>query len=568
VTITNETPSTKPKPRWLHQNGVVLALYVFATLFTDAHYMGDTVHYTADILQYPHAREFWDFGHVLWRPAGWLLSRLLSPLTHIAAVTDARTNIVYTLMTVSWLAGLACVLLLRDLLQRFCSQAVIVNAAIAAFILSNGFLNYAQTGSSYIPGLALFLLGLYILLRDGDKQHFWPTAALAGSVFAGAICLWFLYVLAIPAALAAPLLLFGAVRHRQRLLVQTAIAFTLVTALVYAAVLVGLEMYSVAAVRAWILSASHGILTGGFSRFVFTFAQSLIDLGDDGRLFKRYLVGDPFNPVSLTDLLGPSLWKLVLFYLFLGSIVINLLRSRMGQRILGLLILNAVPVIGFAIYWSQSRNFERFFPLYPLLFLSLSCSLCSQRTLSTHKILVAFFIVAAAITNVSVMAKPVLNDREEAVAARVSELQQAQRAKGPSAPRAIVIVAGDSELVGFGALFLLNPINRDLKFVMAITAGHTETPLWRKDLSAEILRKWKDGGDVWVTRRVLGMRPRPEWNWTEGDDPLVSWRDINAFFAELEMSQPVGGGDGFMLLLPTPKNEHDLQLHVRSVAAT
>jgi hypothetical protein len=132
----------------------------------------------------------------------------------------------------------------------------------------------------------------------------------------------------------------------------------------------------------------------------------------------------------------------------------------------------------------------------------------------------------------------------------------------------MVIVAGDDELVGFGPLFLLNPINRDLDFVPAITVGHTRTPLWRKDLSAEILAKWSDGGHVWVTRRVVAMRPRSEWNWTEGDVPLVSWRDINGFFAELEMGQPVGGEDGFMLLLRTPKNEEDLQLQLRSVALT
>ncbi len=125
---------------------------------------------------------------------------------------------------------------------------------------------------------------------------------------------------------------------------------------------------------------------------------------------------------------------MVLFYLLLTSIAPNLLRSRMGRRTIGLLILNAIPVISFASYWSLGRNCERFFPLYPLLFLSLSCSLCSRRTLSTHKVLGPLFIVAAAITDVSVMAKQVLRHHEEAVAARVSELQQAHRAKGPSAP--------------------------------------------------------------------------------------------------------------------------------------
>ncbi len=117
--------------------------------------------------------------------------------------------------------------------------------------------------------------------------------------------------------------------------------------------------------------------------------------------------------------------------------------------------------------------------------------------------------------------------------------------------------------MGFGPLSLLNPINGDLDFVPAITLGHTGTPLWRKGLTEEILAKWREGGNVWVTRRVLAVRPRSAWSWTEGEDPRVSWTDINGFFAELDMGPPVGTEDGFMLLRPTPKNEHELQLRDR-----
>ena len=37
-------------------------------------------------------------------------------------------------------------------------------------------------------------------------------------------------------------------------------------------------------------------------------------MGDDGPLFKGYLLRDPFNPVSFTDMFRVSLEQLLLFY--------------------------------------------------------------------------------------------------------------------------------------------------------------------------------------------------------------------------------------------------------------
>ena len=63
---------------------LVIALYVFALAFTNAHYMADSGGYVVSILAYSGVEEYvvenpvvadyrsensyWDFGHLLWRP--------------------------------------------------------------------------------------------------------------------------------------------------------------------------------------------------------------------------------------------------------------------------------------------------------------------------------------------------------------------------------------------------------------------------------------------------------------------------------------------------------------------
>src|SRR5207247_7495468 len=82
----------------------------------------------------------------------------------------------------------------------------------------------------------------------------------------------------------------------------------------------------------------------------------------------------PIYPVSFMDLLRTSLVKLALFYIFIGTILINLLRSKEGKRIFALFALNALPVFAFAMMW-EGGAVERYLLLYPLVFIAFSYSL-------------------------------------------------------------------------------------------------------------------------------------------------------------------------------------------------
>ena len=54
------------------------AVYVLATWLTDAAFMGDTEDYVDSAVAFRNGVDyrFWEFGHLFWRPLGWLLSAL------------------------------------------------------------------------------------------------------------------------------------------------------------------------------------------------------------------------------------------------------------------------------------------------------------------------------------------------------------------------------------------------------------------------------------------------------------------------------------------------------------
>src|SRR5262249_38651283 len=139
-------------------------------------------------------------------------------------------------------------------------------------------------------------------------------------------------------------------------------------------------IHSVADFRHWMQETTgQSAQDKGLVRTIFGFARSFIFMGNDGMRFKRYLIHDPYNPVTKLELLRLSLWKFLLFYTFLGAILLNLLRSGVGRRVLALFLATAVPVIGLAVYW-QGGDVERYLALYPVLFLALGVSLDPARS--------------------------------------------------------------------------------------------------------------------------------------------------------------------------------------------
>ena len=189
-------------------------------LATGGHFHGDSIDYVADILRGDRAA-MWEFGHLLWRPLGWLVGQATVPLLTALFGTDAREGLILTLYAINWLSGLGCVLLLRALVGRLGPTGWSAALVTIAFLISHAFLNFAHTGSAYVPGLFCLLLGAVLSTRPAASG--W-TALFAGIAFAGAVCLWFLYILALPAALLLPLILGDSDRRHVRVVLLTTLA--------------------------------------------------------------------------------------------------------------------------------------------------------------------------------------------------------------------------------------------------------------------------------------------------------------------------------------------------------
>jgi 4-amino-4-deoxy-L-arabinose transferase-like glycosyltransferase len=530
---------------WLF--GPAVCVYLLATLLTDAWFMADTADYVDSIVAYERGvnYNFWEFAHLIWRPFGWLAFKLFGPGLSYFTNMEGRAGITLVLMALNWLAGLLCVILLVRLLDRLTGRRWVVNVTALAFIFTQGFLNNAQTGSSYIPGLAFLLLGLNLSLEAaGDKKRMWAAIA-AGVALSGAVLMWVPYLWAVPGAIALPLLLTEKEQKPWRFALMTGIAFAVFTAIVYLSVLALLGIYSVEGVKAWMAEATHGNRVSGAARVVFGLPRSFINMGKDGMLLKRYLLRDPFNPVSLWDVLRLSIWKAALFYLILCAIALGLWRGQKMKRALAFVVAGCAPVIVFAIFF-EGGAIERYLPLYPYLLLGIGFLLASPRAWRPLKYLALVFVAVLLVSNAQALSKSVLNREQEKQAARLEGVLQQLK------PESIVYLPNwQDDLVNFGRSFPFHPVNRqpNLRLDALVTPGIAQAALWREGFAKRAEEVWSAGGDVWVSRRVLSERPLAEWNWVEGDEPSVSWADFKRFFSQLKMSEAVGGEDGFMMLV-------------------
>ncbi|HKQ79441.1 MAG TPA: hypothetical protein VJ810_37450 [Blastocatellia bacterium] len=547
--------STAARSARLRRYGPVIIVYTAMTAVTGAWFMGDTNDYVSEIYHYTTELKgnFWEFGHLLWQPLGYAVFRLFGSLVRPLVGDDPQTGMRFCLVALNWFAGLASVLFMHGMAARVSARDWAAHLATVAFILTQAFLNFTQTGCSYIPGLALLLACFYFLSKpeaaEGTSALSWLWAGLA---LAGSLSLWTTYLWAIPAALLSPFFWFGVDRQRLRLVSRTALVFGLATSVIFLTGAFNAGVRDLAGLRQWIAAASHGITgVNGLPRMALGLARSLINLGNDGLLFKRFLLRDSYNPVSLFDLIGVSLWKMGLFYLFLALLLINLRRTPGGRRIFHLWILSAAPALAFALFW-QGGDMERYLALYPLTFIALAYLPGRERTGGAFLWVAAAFIAVMSYANLATMAIPALESRQQKVIARIADLNAEAK------PKTLLVTPHfQDELVNFNISFPSHSINRQAKWrlIDLVSPGMTEATRWRERFAVAALSAWQDEGEVWLARRALAPRPNPEWIWAEGDDRNVSWADFPKLFSQLELGRSVGDEDGFILLPRSPHNE-------------
>ncbi len=514
--------------------------------------MADTVDYVSAVYLHDQGINyvFWDFRHLFWRPLGWVFLHLfggfLSPITGDVP----RIAVLYIFITINLVCGLVSLFLLRGLLRRFQNPEWTIECASVAFVFSYAFLNYIHGGTPYIPGLMFLLLGTDLMARSAESETLGYLPYGAALSLAVSVCMWFPYAFAVPGALTLPL--FYAGRNKKwRLVIHSAAICLCAGILAYAAVLAHQRIYTVSAALHWIGQGASSVAgVRGAKRTVFGLAHSFIDLGNDGVLFKRFLLHDQYNPVSVRRLLLlPSLWKMVLFYVLMLVVFLQLSSSSRGRNVLAVCAAIAGPVVLFALLWFGG-DIERYLPLYPVFFLALTCAVAEDRRGFTRA-LAAVFVVVAIATNVTSLSRYALERQQQRVTERLDPLLPEFKPESR-----IVVVDIHDEIVNFARSFPLNPINRrsqPLEYAL-LNPGTPQTKHWRQDFAQRVLTTWNAHGDIWVSTRLLAPAPQNSWGWVEHSDPNVSWNDLHRLFPQFDYGTNAGGSDGFLLLLPTQRS--------------
>ena len=510
---------------------------------------GDTPVYAADIVAALHGdrRAMWDFGHVLWRPLGFGIMRLVS-----SAAGNQEALYVTAVHLLTWLsvvAGAMGVFFFRLWLGRLDVPRLPAAVATVGFFSAAAFVGYAQTGSSYVPALSMLVLGLYALAADGRAKSS-TTIALASVGFAGAALLWAPMVLGVPGAALSMIALRGVDRRRVVTALLACVISGSVTLLVYAVVVDAAGLRSVHDIQQWVSSSSHGIVgAGGVPRAIVGFARSVINTGQLGLIVKRLMIHDPYNGATWSDVMRGGLLRLLAFYALVGVTCLTLALRSTGRRVLLFMACSAAPVLGLALHW-QGGDLERYLAFFPALFAGVGFMMALVAVRSFAAI-VPIGVAAMCLVNASAIARSKATRECTELTNRVTSVP-----RSPSGPTLIISPHGLDEIVMMNVRCPTSPLvaANDAPEVRGLVMSNSSySYVWHEWLATQAKVVWDSGGRVWISRRAFASAPNASWRWAEGDDPKLHWRDFPTYFSNVDVGPPVGGADGFVELLPTER---------------
>jgi hypothetical protein len=541
-------PVLRRGPLWPYL--IVCVLFLLLQILTRSPNLGDTVDYVDDIRSsascssIDRCPRLWDAGHLLWRPLGRFLVPPLLPLLNRAVGSDPRMQITLLLALLNGFAVLVAALLLYSILIKATGNVLVSLFSTLAFLCTNAGLYVLHSGLSYASGLAWLLGAVWFVQQESatGNMRFLGFAGLCGAL---AVSFWLPYLVALPALLCW-MLLGRRNSHVQRaavLIVSTAIAGGLLFGL--GTHFRGVE--SVSDFRLWLKESGHGMEQNrNFIRSLFGFPRAFFDMGRFGVTMKQFLFKDPYANVKLGEL-WLSLWKVALFYVALGSLV-ALYRVASGRKALIIfgvaLLANMAAAVAF-----EGGSPERYFPLYPFLFIAAALCLCLPQIPPVSRILVTLLFLVIVVGNLPGYSAARVHSEQAAAAQRLASLLPLRRGS-------YVYVVGADSIASFRRDVPFHEINRGAEFqIVGVYEPMVRTAHWKHDFASKVLSVWEHGGDIWVTTRVWSEQPRREWGWIEGDDPNLTWKDIFGFFRTLDHGPSVGGDDGFVLLMQSARNE-------------
>jgi len=537
----------------------VAAVFVLALLGTRTTPPGDALNYAGTIAEhlgkapYGPGNSLWEFGHLLWRPLGWLVATILSPLLSRATHWTPFLQASFALIAISVVSGVAAVTLWYSTLIDLGVPQKLAFSISLALAFGHGFLLYAHTAMVYVPGVACLTASVY-LLRKGKVTG-------AAVCYALATLLWLPYLLAgLALAVLAAMPTDWNLRVRdtlKTLKIARAIRFVAISlaiiVLVYLLAGAAREIRSAGEAKAWYSDASHGWSQSQTAvRLATGLPRLLLNLGTDGIQWKRFLRHDPYAPAGAWDLVRTSFWKPAAFYLFLAVLFYGLSRWSPSGWALILLLAAAGPVIFFAVVLFEPSSPERFLPVLPFLVLVTGWIMRDFTVkFRVSQILIAAFLLAVVVNNGYSFAAQRMAREDDVSWARIAAVRH--RVSGASI---VVLVTNQDTIEGFFSRALFGEVDRPQPLTVYDVAepGTVRMNQWREEFAAKVIGVWNSGGEVWISRRLWSATPKPEWNWVERDDPREVWEDFYRFFHPLETDQDLGGNDGFARLTHGEEN--------------
>lgn len=505
---------------------LLAAAYYVANPF----WFGDATWYARDLAAGPSGLRL-DAGHLLWRPLGYGVWRLLSavglggdPLTSLRLLSSVATAVL-------------CIATYR-LAVRLSLGPSEAAAAAALVGTSKVCLAYGGSGSSYTLAMAMCVLAMIPLLSPRGEAWRIRDAVASALAFAAGWAAWGTSVLALPGLVLAAFV--GSSGRYTRRLARAAIVGVASSLLV---AVLAVSAYALApagsgstSLGGWIASSSHGtpakLSWMGGARAVYGLLVGFVHLGSVGTAVKNVLLGGGSgrgSALALLPLPVAAAFGVLLAVAFVGLVAEG---RRPGARpcwtIAAIATAVSVPVAAFAVAWKGS-DVERFslaVPFVAVVVVHGLSSLVRRAKRATPRTAAAAFwgiTVAVAVVNLASFVAPRLANGGGLTMGVGRVASQHLR------PESLLVVAGNDLFVDVAAAasyFYEVQVDNVTYDVQVNGPGGFEERL-RRQLDQALAR----GGEIAVLSDLLG-RPTPDGiGLNEREHPKPSLEELVNFFA-------------------------------------
>lgn len=544
---------------------VLIPTFCLLPIWLHPQYENDPLDYTHQVfafLQRPglaETRGILEFGHLIWRPAAVASTLLAGPaISRLMNVEPGLAPLVALTVLNAIFTFLAVLLVYR--IARSLADSVLFGVLVAlSFLMSNAVLTYMRSGFAYLPGVAMQLLAVSVIVAQ-PRRHL-PTplrSFILGCALAASICLWTPNLVAIPGLIALAVLWREGGSHaeapretRLRFALQSALWMAAVTGVAFGGAILLNQFRSWHEISDWIRNSSHEwAQTQRLVRLVTGLPRGFIAIRDESLMLKRLYFHDPYAPVVWTRVLIAIAWKPPLFAVAMAALGWILAKTAAGRRLVIAILCSWIPLIVFAVALFEPGSPERFLPGFALLFAGIAYAARAVSWRDRAAWTLGVFLLAMAAVNISSMTAAAREARDQNGVQRLEAFHKVWRSE-----TLLVLLSPSDPIWKFRRVYPFHPLSRiPFRFDDAYEPARLRAPIFRQEFALKALSAWQRGGEVWISRRLVAERPQPDWGWVEGDNPGVRWLELSGFYQPLETDAEAGGEDGFLRVAANEAN--------------